>query len=115
MNIFDGWVKGGILLLGLEVATELGYPHSESLTSGFVLALEAVMKWPFAVALGILIQARQAGPTEIPPELIPYFISIMALYLVCNVAAIVLIRKSPFYFKRSESDMVDIDNTPSHE
>jgi len=57
VNIFDGWVKGGILLLGFEVVSELGYPYSESLTSGLVLALEAVMKWPLAVALGILISA----------------------------------------------------------
>jgi hypothetical protein len=55
VNIFDGWVKGGILLLGFEVVTEMGYPYSESLTSGFVLAIEAVIKWPIAVTLGILI------------------------------------------------------------
>ena len=54
VNIFDGWVKGGIMMLSYELTAELAFPYGESLSTGFVLAVESILKWPFAMTLGVL-------------------------------------------------------------
>jgi len=89
VNIFDGWIKGGIMLLGFELSAELGFPYAESLSLGFMLAIESLIKWPFAMLLGILNFRENSDENEKVKSL---FIFAMILYLLCNVVSVHLLR-----------------------
>ena len=112
VNILDGWVKGGISLLAYEVATDVGFPHGESLSSGFILSFESLIKWPLALTLGVLTFSPDYNEQGSPmtDSLKPLFIVCLALYLLCNVTAIILISKSPFQMKRAEADLAPLHN-----
>lgn len=39
VNVYDGLIKGGLLLISAELTAELAYPLGESLSLGFLNAL----------------------------------------------------------------------------
>jgi hypothetical protein len=92
VNIFDGWIKGGIMLLGIELSAELGFPYAESLSLGFMLAIESLIKWPFAMLLGILNFSENPDAETEKENVKPLFIFAMILYLLCNVVSVHLLR-----------------------
>jgi len=92
VNIFDGWIKGGIMLLGIELSAELGFPYAESLSLGFMIAIECLIKWPSAMLLGILSFSENPDAETDKEKVKLLFIFAMILYLLCNVVSVHLLR-----------------------
>ena len=45
VNVYDGLFKGGMLIVVYETTAELGYPIGESMTLGFINAIQAIIRY----------------------------------------------------------------------
>ena len=104
--VYDGLFKGGMLVIMYEATAELGYPVGESISLGLLNALQYTGRFFIN-----FLQSSLVNPllplTErrvLQHDLLWLYISLLVIYFVFNIAAIILLLKSEFTLKRSIED-----------
>lgn len=118
VSIYDGLFKGGMLVIMYEVMAELAYPVGESLSLGFMLAVQYLIR--FIMNMILCATVNPLLPIEVQRDLQDekfYFYMILVgglIILVC--ISFVLWLKSTFVMERYIVDaMFDADEEEGEE
>ena len=109
INVYDGLVRGGLMLIALELSAELGYPQGESLALGFINALSGIIRYIIRVIMGTVTFTQIYDPNSeekrrLRANFLPLYIVLMILFLFNTITAIILMRQSPWIMNRSIAD-----------
>jgi len=104
-NLYDGLFSGGLILVFSEVSAEMAYPVGESLSLGFVNALQFLIRFVFKFVVDIIVFEMDDPNRELKPNLpLAVYIILMLLFLIFTILAYFLLIKAPFILRRSMTD-----------
>ena len=88
-----------------EVSAEMAYPVGESLSLGFVNALQFLIRFVFRFVVDIIVFDIKDPNRELKPNLpLAVYIILMVLFLIFTILAYILLIKAPFILRRSMTD-----------
>lgn len=108
-NVFDGLFSGGLIMVCSEVTAELAYPVGESISYGFINAIQCLIRFIIKFIIDLLTFSKDWDPFERDrkikqDQLTAMYITIMIIFLLFGVASMYLIIKAPFVLRRSLAD-----------
>ncbi len=88
-----------------EVSAEMAYPVGESLSLGFVNALQYLIRFIFKFVVDIIVFEIKDPNRELKPHLpLAVYIILMLMFLIFTILAYILLIKAPFILRRSMTD-----------
>jgi hypothetical protein len=104
-NMYEGLYGGSLLIILYELSAEIAYPVGESLSLGFINALEFMIRFFIKLIVDIETYKEDDPARDTRPDLsLGVYITLMIFFLILTVSAYVLLLKAPFYMKRSLTD-----------
>lgn len=104
-NLYDGLFAGGLIMVLSEVSAEVAYPVGESISLGFINALQYLIRFLIRFIVDIMTFNENDPQRDLKPDisLSVYFI-LMVIFLLLTICAYVLLMKAPFHLRRSLAD-----------
>ena len=108
-NVYDGLFSGGLIIIFAELSAEIAYPVGESISLGFINALQLLIRFAIRFTVDILTFTEIYDPEQRERKrkqdnLIWVYFIIMAIFLVFTLLSIFLIMKAPLILRRSLAD-----------
>jgi hypothetical protein len=104
-NIYEGLFGGGLIIILSEVSAETAYPVGESLSLGFINALQFLVRFFIKLIVDIETFVESDPQRDLRPDLsLGLYITLMVFFLVLMVGAYLLLMRAPFILKRSLTD-----------
>lgn len=104
-NLYDGLFAGGLSIISSEVSAEIAFPVGESLSLGFINALQYIIRFVIKFTVDMMTYNANDPLRKLPPTLtLETYIILMVMFLLLTICAYVLLVKTPFVLRRSLVD-----------
>ena len=107
--MYDGLFSGGLIVIYTELSAELAYPVGESISLGFINALQSSIRFLILFTVDILTftevyEQDQPERKRKQDNLIWVYFILMGLFLIFTIISILIVMRTPFNLRRSLAD-----------